>query len=159
MALGVEEKKSITNFSANIYSHKQMLSETYGLLANKSLDENTRNLLLDLSKQENQDALDWKFQIEQHIKCELNIADRSIKLRARIRMAIIGSRGLLDWLLIADDEFVEKLMIASGMLAEKALADHLTRLCSDEHLHVVQMKREVLGMEGWEMGMVAGSTT
>ena len=74
-------------------------------------------------------------------------------------MAILGSRGLLEWLLIAEDECVKKLMIASRMLSEKALADHLTRLCSDEHFHVVQMKREVLGMVGLEMGKVTGSAT
>jgi len=71
-------------------------------------------------------------------------------------MAILGSRGLLEWLLIAEDECVEKLMIASRMLAEKALADHLTRLCSDKHLHVVQTKREVLGMVGLGMGESGG---
>jgi VIT1/CCC1 family predicted Fe2+/Mn2+ transporter len=156
MRSGVAEKKSLWNIGSEIYSQKQMIAESLNLLADKSLDQSTRNLLLDLSQHEKQDFLDWKNQIELLVDNELKVADRYIRLRVRIMMSVLGSRGFLEWLLIAEDENVEKLMITADLLVDRALADRLTRLCSDERLHVVQMKREVLGMEGWEMGESGG---
>ena len=151
-----DHEKTLSSLSTEIYIHKLMLSLAYGLLANKTLDQSTRNLLLDLNKQEKSDAQDWKNQNEEFLNRELKVADRFLKQRVRLMMGILGSRGLLEWLLIAEDESLEKLMIAAGMLEEKDCSDHLTRLCSDERLHVVQMKKDVLGMEGWEMGESGG---
>jgi len=156
MIFGDNNDNSLSKFCSEIYLQKQMLSIAYGFLADKSLDRSTRNLLLDLSEQEKQDDLDWINQFEQIIDCTVGIDNRYTRLRVRIMMSVLGSRGLLEWLLIAEDESVEMLMIASGLLNDKARADRLTRLCSDERLHIVQMKREVLGMEGWEMGESGG---
>jgi VIT1/CCC1 family predicted Fe2+/Mn2+ transporter len=148
--------KSPLNFGSEIYSYKRMLSVAFKMLALKTLDQSTNNLLRDLSSREANDAVDWKKSLDQFTGISLFQTNRFIKQRVRLMMGILGPRGFFEWVLIAEDEAVEKLMISAGMLEDKGLSDHLTRVVSDERLHVIQMKKDVLGMEGWEMGESGG---
>ncbi|GAI58283.1 unnamed protein product, partial [marine sediment metagenome] len=50
------------------------------------------------------------------------------------------------------DESVEDLAIQAGNISDMATSETWTRIASDERLHIERVKKEVLGMEGWEMG-------
>jgi VIT1/CCC1 family predicted Fe2+/Mn2+ transporter len=71
-------------------------------------------------------------------------------------MSILGTRGFLEWAIIAEDEVVEDLTILAGNLTDSPAAQTWTRMASDERLHIERVKKEVLGMEGWEMGGSGG---
>ena len=46
--------------------------------------------------------------------------------------------------------------IQAANINDLATSEEWTRIASDERLHVERVKKEVLGMEGWEMGVGSG---
>jgi VIT1/CCC1 family predicted Fe2+/Mn2+ transporter len=146
----------INKYWLEIFTYKKMLAIAYKLLAIKAMDQSTNNLLKDLSSREISDVSDWSNSIEVILEMPPLKAAPFLAERVRLMMGILGPRALLEWILIAEDEVLEKLLILVGMLENKTLSDHLTRVATDERLHVIQMKQEVLGMEGWEMGESGG---
>jgi VIT1/CCC1 family predicted Fe2+/Mn2+ transporter len=67
-------------------------------------------------------------------------------------MSILGTRGFFEWAIIAEDESAEGLAILAGNLTDSTASEMWTRIASDERLHIERIKKQVLGMEGWEMG-------
>jgi VIT1/CCC1 family predicted Fe2+/Mn2+ transporter len=65
---------------------------------------------------------------------------------------ILGIRAFFEWTIIAEDESVEDFAIQAANIGDLAASEEWTRIASDERLHIERMKKEVLGMEGWEMG-------
>jgi VIT1/CCC1 family predicted Fe2+/Mn2+ transporter len=157
MADVMEAKQgALLNYGSEVYSYKRMLCISYQILASKALEQSTNNLLLDLSSQEERDAEDLKKALETFTGNKQIQIIHLIRERVRLMMGLLGPRGFLEWVIIAEDEAVEKLLILAGTIKDKVLSDHLTRIIIDERLHVIQMKQDVLGMEGWEMGESGG---
>ena len=149
-------EKFLVTDGAQIFSYKIMISHVFRLLAGRTADASTRALLVGLSEQEAQDAADWAGSHKRLAGAVPARRDALLRARTRLMMAILGPRSLLEWLLIAEDECLERLSIRTALLEDKQLAGQLTRIAADERLHVVNLKQEVLGMEGWEMGESGG---
>jgi VIT1/CCC1 family predicted Fe2+/Mn2+ transporter len=145
------EKEALYREAIDIHGFKCMLSIAYELLASKAIDATTKNLLIGLSTNEARDADDWLTTL-----LTLNEGDpiKSVSTRQRVRlmMAILGPRGFIEWVLIAEDESLEAMSIFAANIQDKETSDYWIRVVSDERLHVNRMKKEVLGMEAWEMG-------
>lgn len=62
-------------------------------------------------------------------------------------MRVLGSRGFLEWAVIAEDEAVEDLAIEASAIDDSEESEKWTRIASDERLHVVRSKEDILGME------------
>jgi VIT1/CCC1 family predicted Fe2+/Mn2+ transporter len=154
--LSKREKEYLFDNGREIYTYKCMLSLAYELLAGKASDENTRQLLLTISLKEKNDADHWKTALD-GINPEDKIKVPSfLTQRVRLMMLVLGSKSFLEWTLIAEDESLERMSIQAGNLQHKESADALVRIVADERLHVTRMKKEVLGMESWEMGESGG---
>ena len=150
--LTTEERQALLNDASEIFTYKCMLSIAYMYLSNRASDEITKDLLSEMSVNEVKDANDWKGVIEIiHPKKPLKPA-AFLRQRVRLMMLILGPRGFLEWVLIAEDESVEAMSIRVGNIQDKETSDILNRVVADERLHVDKMKQEVLGMESWEMG-------
>ncbi|MBU7026681.1 MAG: VIT1/CCC1 transporter family protein [Theionarchaea archaeon] len=67
-------------------------------------------------------------------------------------MRILGTRGFFEWAIIAEDESIEDLAILAGNIDDVATSEEWMRMASDEWLHIERMKKDILGMEAWEMG-------
>jgi hypothetical protein len=67
-------------------------------------------------------------------------------------MAILGARGFIEWLVVAEDEILEEMFILAENLPDKGSAERWGRIIGDERLHIEHLKKELLGMESWEMG-------
>lgn len=150
--LTVEERDALLNAVRKIYVYKLMQSMGYQRLIKKAIDERTKQLLAEISANELSDAESWSERIER-----LADGDRKsgrtafLKQRIRLMMAILGTRGFFEWAIIAEDESVEDLTIQAANIGDLPTSEEWTRIASDERLHIGRMKREVLGMEGWEM--------
>ena len=150
------ENNILFDYWSEIYTYKKMVSIGFKILAGNALDQSTQNLLMDFSTQEDIDAAEWRKSFEVINGNNLTQPTHLLSERVRVMIFILGPRGFLEWILIAEDESIENVMISASMLEDKVLSDHLTRVVTDEHLHIIQMKKEVLGMEGWEMGESGG---
>ena len=129
-----------------------MLSIAYQYLASRARDAITRNLLSELNTNEVNDAEDW-IKVIENINTGQPLKSISfLRQRVRLMMTILGPRGFLEWVLIAEDESVEAMSILAANIEDKETSDYLIRVVSDERLHVNRMKKQVLGMEDWEMG-------
>jgi len=150
--LTIQEREALLKNASEIFSYKGMLSIAYMNLASKAGDEITKNLLSEMGTNEANDAEDWN-KVMQTLNESTALKPTSLpRQRVRLMMVILGSRGFLEWALIAEDESVEAMSILAANVKDKETSDYLIRVVSDERLHVNRMKKELLGMEAWEMG-------
>lgn len=147
--LTTAEKKVLCDTARKIYTYKVMQAKGYERIAKRATDERVARLLQEISTHECTDAEYWL----QNIK-ELKGEHRSFLLDMRIElmMRILGTRGFFEWAIIAEDESIEDLAILAGNIDDVATSEEWMRMVSDEWLHIERMKKDVLGMEAWEMG-------
>ena len=155
--LTAKERKALLNTAKKIRTYKLMQSDGYHRLIKKATDDRTKQLLAEISANELSDAESWSQKINQ-------LADGNRKSgrvsfsnqKVGLMMGVLGTRGFFEWSIIAEDESVEELAIQAGNMSNVATSEEWTRMASDERLHIERMKKEVLGMEGWEMGSGGG---
>jgi VIT1/CCC1 family predicted Fe2+/Mn2+ transporter/rubrerythrin len=145
--------KALLGASKKIQTYKLMQAKGYERLARKARDEVTRQLLAEISADEFKDSEYWLQKIRE-LGGEGVESTRASFMNQRVglMMGILGIRGFFEWAIIAEDESVEELAIQAGNMSDVATSEEWTRIASDERLHIERMKKEVLGMEGWEMG-------
>jgi VIT1/CCC1 family predicted Fe2+/Mn2+ transporter len=155
--LTAKERKALLDAAKKIRTYKLMQSNGYQRLIKKATEERTKQLLAEISANEFDDAESWSQKIEQLADGDRK-SDRASFLNQRIRlmMSILGTRGFFEWAIIAEDESVEDLTIQAANIGDLAISEEWTRIASDERLHIDRIKKEVLGMEGWEMGSGGG---
>jgi VIT1/CCC1 family predicted Fe2+/Mn2+ transporter len=151
--LTAKEIKILLESAKKIRTYKLMQSNGYKRLIKKAADDRTKQLLAEISANEHSDAEFWSERIERLTDGD-GKSGRAAFLNQRIRlmMSILGTRGFFEWAIIAEDESVEDLTIQAANIGDLAISEEWTRIASDERLHIERMKKEVLGMEGWEMG-------
>jgi VIT1/CCC1 family predicted Fe2+/Mn2+ transporter/rubrerythrin len=147
------ERKALLGAAKSVHAYKLMQAKGYARLARKAQDDRIKRLLMDISAGEAEDAEHWAEGInalsEGHEKLS---AAFLTDFRIRMMMVILGTRGFFEWAVIAEDESVEDLAILAGNLTDADTSATWTRIASDERLHIERIKKQVLGMEGWEMG-------
>ena len=147
------ERKSLLKAAKKIHAYKIMQAKGYERLIKKATDERTRQLLADISTDELSDAESWLQKIYQLAGEDRESGRVSfLNQKVSLMMGILGIRGFFEWTIIAEDESVEELAIQATNISDLDTSEEWTRIASDEWLHIKRMKKEVLGMEGWEMG-------
>ena len=147
------ERRALFDVASKVYVYKLMQAKGYGRLASKAQDERMRQLLAEISTGEARDGEFWADKIGDLSGRPAALARASLlDLKVAFMMAILGTRGFFEWATIAEDESVEDLAILAGNLTDRDASALWTRIASDEHLHIERIKKQVLGMEGWEMG-------
>jgi VIT1/CCC1 family predicted Fe2+/Mn2+ transporter len=155
--LTAKERKALLNAAKKIRTYKLMQSNSYQRLIKKATEERTKQLLAEISANELYDAESWSQKIEQLADSDRKSGRASfLNQRIRLMMSILGTRGFFEWAIIAEDEAVEDFAIQAANIGDLAISEEWTRIASDERLHIERMKKEVLGMEGWEMGSGGG---
>jgi VIT1/CCC1 family predicted Fe2+/Mn2+ transporter len=148
-----KERDALLNAVRKIYAYKLMQATGYQSLIKKATEERTRQLLSEISTSELADAESWLQRIKK-LAGEDKKYSRTAFLNQRVglMMGILGTRGFFEWAIIAEDESVEDLSVQAVNIRDLATSEEWTRAASDERLHIERIKKEVLGMEGWEMG-------
>jgi len=155
--LTAKERKALLDAAKKIRTYKLMQSNGYQRLIKKATEERTKQLLAEISANELDDAESWSQKIEQLADGDRKSGRASfLNQRIRLMMSILGTRGFFEWAIIAEDESVEDLTIQAANIGDLAISEEWTRIASDERLHIDRIKKEVLGMEGWEMGSGGG---
>ncbi|MGD2148594.1 MAG: VIT1/CCC1 transporter family protein, partial [Anaerolineae bacterium] len=146
------ERRALLDAAEKVHTYKLMQARAYDTLVKKAQDERTSRLLAEISASEAEDAEGFSRSIEQVGGTrERRAWARFPALRERLMMGILGTRGFFEWAIIAEDESVEQLSILAGNLSDSEAGATWTRIAADERLHIQRVKKEVLGMEGWEM--------
>jgi VIT1/CCC1 family predicted Fe2+/Mn2+ transporter len=148
----MHERENVLRNASEIIKYKSMLSKGLINLASRATDSITKKLLSEISMNEAQDTEYWSKAMGAINQDRLLKPAAYLKQRVRLMMTILGPRNFLEWALIAEDESIELMSIVAGNIQDKGTSDSLMRMVSDERLHVNKMKKEVLGMESWEMG-------
>jgi len=151
--LTTEERKILLDAAKKVRTYKLMQSMGYQRLIKKACDEGIRKLLVEISANELSDAQSWSQKIEE-LADGVRKSSRVSFLNQRVglMMGVLGTRGFFEWAIIAEDEAVEEFAIQAANISDQNTSEEWTRIASDERLHIERMKKEVLGMEGWEMG-------
>jgi VIT1/CCC1 family predicted Fe2+/Mn2+ transporter/rubrerythrin len=156
------ERRALLDAANKVHAYKLMQAKGYDRLAKKAQDERTKHLLAGISANEAQDCEFWTEKIGELLGEERErLSSASLRLRSGraltdlrvgLMMSILGTRGFFEWAIIAEDESAEGLAILAGNLTDSTASEMWTRIASDERLHIERIKKQVLGMEGWEMG-------
>jgi len=147
------EAKTLIGAAKMVHAYKLMQAKGYERLARRARDEAVGRLLTDIGTGEAQDAEHWAEAVHALSEGPEKLGTALIgDLRIRLMMGILGTRGFFEWAVIAEDESIEDLAILAANLADDASSATWTRMASDERLHIERIKKQVLGMEGWEMG-------
>jgi VIT1/CCC1 family predicted Fe2+/Mn2+ transporter/rubrerythrin len=151
--LTAKEREALLDAAKKIRTYKLMQSNGYKRLIKKATDERTKQLLAEISANELRDAESWSQKIEQLADGDRKSGRISfLNQKVGLLMGVLGTKGFFEWSIIAEDETVEGLAIQTTNITDQATSEEWTRIASDERLHIERMKKEVLGMEGWEMG-------
>jgi VIT1/CCC1 family predicted Fe2+/Mn2+ transporter/rubrerythrin len=147
------ERRALLDVAKKVHAYKLMQAKGYDRLVKKAKDERTKRLLMEISASEAQDSEYWAGKIGELGEKRERLASGSLTdLRIGFMMSILGTRGFFEWAIIAEDESIEDLAVLAGNLTDSATSEMWTRIASDERLHIERIKKQVLGMEGWEMG-------
>ena len=155
------ERRALLDVAKKVHAYKLMQAKGYDRLAKKAQDKRTKQLLAGISASEAQDCEFWTEKIgglgeegERLTSASLRLrSGQALRdLRVGLMMSILGTRGFFEWAIIAEDESAEGLAILAGNLTDRTASEMWTRIASDERLHIGRIKKQVLGMEGWEMG-------
>jgi len=146
------KREALLEVAKRIRTYKLMQARGYARLTAKARDERTKQLLAGISADEFKDCEYWGERISELGERDGRARTLLIDLRVGLMMRILGTRGFFEWAIIAEDESVEDLAIQASNIDDVDASETWTRIASDERLHVERIKREVLGMEGWEMG-------
>jgi VIT1/CCC1 family predicted Fe2+/Mn2+ transporter/rubrerythrin len=150
-SLNDREKGSILRAASKILAFKLMQATAYEKLASRTRDERSRRFLLEISENERRDSVSWGEEIRALTEAAEK-PSRFLNLRVGVMMRVLGSKGFLEWAVVAEDEAVEDLAIEASSIDDPEQSEKWARIASDERLHVVRNKEEILGMESWEMG-------
>jgi VIT1/CCC1 family predicted Fe2+/Mn2+ transporter len=147
------EKKVLLESAIKIWTYKLMQANGYQRLVKKARDERTRQLLAEIGANELKEADFWSQKVDRLVD-GVKRADKVSFLSQRVglMMIVLGTRGYFEWTIIAEDEAVESLAVQASNIGDLATSEEWTRTASDERLHIERLKKEILGMEGWEMG-------
>jgi len=156
MAMAVfadRERIVLLDAAKKIRAYKLMQARGYDRLIKKVKDERTRQLLAEVSANELKDSEYWLQKIQElGSEGAESIKASFMNQRVSLMMGVLGTRGFFEWAIIAEDEGVEELAIWAANISDEATSEEWTRIASDERIHIERVKKEVLGMEGWEMG-------
>jgi VIT1/CCC1 family predicted Fe2+/Mn2+ transporter len=145
------ERRALLEGARNVHAYKLMQAEGYKGLAKKAQDERTKRLLAEISRNEVQDCEYWAEKARE-LSGQGLTRSSLLDWRVRLMMSILGTKGFFEWAIIAEDESVEALAVLAENLTDSDSAQAWTRIAADERLHIERIKKEILGMEGWEMG-------
>ena len=147
------ERKATLDAAREIRTYKLMQAKGYERLVRKAKDERTKQFLAQISANEFNDSEQWSKKIQElSANGEKSTRASFMNRKVGLMMGILGTRGFFEWAIIAEDESIEDLAIQAGNISVAAISEEWTRIASDERLHIERVKKEVLGMEGWEMG-------
>ena len=151
--LTAKEREALLESAHKIYTYKLMQSDSYKRLIKKAVDDRTKQLLTEISANELSDAKSWLQRMERLANGEKKFGRAAfLKQRVSLMMVILGTRGFFEWAIIAEDESIEDFAIQAANIGDLATSEEWTRIASDERLHIDRIKKDILGMEGWEMG-------
>ena len=147
------ERKALLDAAKKIHTYKFMQAKGYERLVKRARDERTKQLLAEISANELSESEYWSQKIQQLAReGERSFKDSFASRKVGAMMAILGTRGFFEWAIIAEDESVEDLATRAANIDDLAASEEWTRIASDERLHIERIKKDILGMEGWEMG-------
>jgi predicted membrane protein (TIGR00267 family) len=150
--LSDEERRRLLDAAKKIHAHKLVQIKGYRTLVKRARDERIKQLLIRISDDEEKHAEFWSNRIEElggerEGATKAYLRDRKVGLM----MSILGTKGLFEWAVVGEEEGIQDLAIQAGKIRDTATSETWSRFASDERIHLERMKKEVLGMEAWEI--------
>jgi predicted membrane protein (TIGR00267 family) len=146
------ERKKLLDAAEKIYAHKLMQAKGFDILARKAKDERIKQLLLRISGDEADHAEFWSERTKELGGKRRGATKTFLRdWKVSFMMRILGTKGFFEWAVIGEEESIRDLAIQAENIRDAATSQAWSRTASDERLHLERMKKEVLGMEAWEI--------
>ena len=147
------ERKKLLDAAKKIHTHKLMKAKGFEILTRKAKDERIKQLLLRIGADEAGHTKFWFERIEE-LGGKLEGATKTFLggWKVGFMMRILSTKGFFEWAVVGEEESIRDLAVQAENLRDSATSQAWSRTASDERLHLERMKKEVLGMEAWEIG-------
>ena len=147
-----EERRRLLNAAKKIHAHKLVQTKGYTTLAKRARDKKIKQLLIRISDDEAKHGEFWSDRIKElGGKREGGTRAYLRKRKVGLMMSVLGTKGFFEWAVMGEEEAIQDLAIQAEKIRDKATSEAWSRFASDERMHLERMKREVLGMEAWEI--------
>jgi predicted membrane protein (TIGR00267 family) len=135
-----------------IHGYKSMQSKGYGILAKKAKDKRINQLLLMTSANEANNAEFWSEKIKELVGKQKGTPKAFLEdWKVSFMMRVLGTKGFFELIVVGEEEGIQELSILTEKIKDVSQSEAWSRTASDERLHLERMKKEVLGMDVWEI--------
>jgi len=147
-----EERRRLLSAAKKIHSHKLVQIKGYRTLVKRATDDRIKQLLVRFGDDEEKHAEFWSKRIQElGGEREGALSAHLTDWKVGLMMSILGTKGFFEWAVVGEDEGIQELAIQAEKIRDAVASEMWSRLASDERIHLERMKREVLGMEAWEI--------
>jgi len=145
-----EVEKSLLDAAKKILLHKLLQIRGYKILVDRAKDDRIRQLLLRIVYDEEKIVEFWSMRMRElggKVETSSILGDWKVGLM----MSILGTKGFFEWAVVGEEEGIQDLAIQAEKIQDIIVSETWSRFASDERMHLDRMRKEVLGMEAWEI--------
>ena len=144
------ERRSLLDAAKKILLHKLLQIRGYKILVDRAKDDRIRQLLLRIVNDEEKIVEFWSVRMGElggKVETSSILGDWKVGLM----MSILGTKGFFEWAVVGEEEGIQDLAIQAEKIQDIIVSETWSRFASDERMHLDRMRKEVLGMEAWEI--------
>jgi len=144
------ERRSLLDAAKKILLHKLLQIRGYKILVDRAKDDRIRQLLLRIVNDEEKIVEFWSMRMSElggKVETSSILGDWKVGLM----MSILGTKGFFEWAVVGEEEGIQDLAIQAEKIQDIIISETWSRFASDERMHLDRMRKEVLGMEAWEI--------
>ena len=144
------ERRSLLDAAKKILLHKLLQIRGYKILVDRAKDDRIRQLLLRIVNDEEKIVEFWSMRMSElggKVETSSILGDWKVGLM----MSILGTKGFFEWAVVGEEEGIQDLAIQAEKIQDIIVSETWSRFASDERMHLDRMRKEVLGMEAWEI--------
>ena len=144
------ERRSLLDAAKKILLHKLLQIRGYKILVDRAKDDRIRQLLYRIVNDEEKIVEFWSVRMGElggKVETSSILGDWKVGLM----MSILGTKGFFEWAVVGEEEGIQDLAIQAEKIQDIIVSETWSRFASDERMHLDRMRKEVLGMEAWEI--------
>jgi predicted membrane protein (TIGR00267 family) len=147
-----EEERILLNAAEKIHAYKLVQIKGYIALIKRAKDERIKQLLIRIKEDEAKHAEFWSERIEELGGKREGATKASLRnLKVGLMMSVLGTKGFFEWAVVGEEESIQNLAIHAEKIRHTDISETWSRFASDERMHLERMRKEVLGMDAWEI--------
>ncbi len=153
--ISTRDNTRLLDAAKKIYEHKLEIIFGFKTLAEQVDDEIIKNLLVQVSSEEETIVEMWVNRIiDQGGQVDINGFFGNMK--PKILFRILGTKGFFKWVLEEEEAGIKELALQAELIQENVQSETWSRYAADEQRHLHRIRTEIFGMDLWDIQGTSG---